>query len=392
MPSIEGLQHEIEELKERNKSLEVNALKYQMLFEQSADAFSILNLETGKFTECNSSAVSMHGVESEKNFLNASPGDLSPEFQPCGGRSDEMAMGRIQKTFTEGPQIFNWTHCRLDGTTFPCLVSLSPIVVGEERFVMAIGRDISELVNTQEELKEANEQLKNSHFNSRLASVGELSAGIGHEINNPLTIANGNIRKIERYFSQNEISDETIEKAFSKYYKASKRIENIVNGLRVFATAGKSKNEKCKPAEAVENTVQLIEEIFRNENISIVIEENSTSAKALIDIGELQQVILNLLTNSKDALLAVSEDRKIMVKTITKGDQIVISISDNGMGIDEKIKDKIFDAFVTSKEPGKGTGLGLSISHSIIKKHDGTLSFESTETGTSFYINLPVCE
>lgn len=156
--------------------------KYKKLFDVSADALSIIDLETGRFIECNQAAIEMHGVENENNFLNLKPSDLSPKCQPCGRSSEEMAMERIQKAFDEGPQIFQWQHSRLDGSTFPCLVSLTALELGNKKFVMGIGRDITELEDSNQLLKlitENNQDLifakdkhyKIAHANSRFLDL-----------------------------------------------------------------------------------------------------------------------------------------------------------------------------------------------------------------------------
>ncbi|TMO83094.1 PAS domain-containing hybrid sensor histidine kinase/response regulator [Pseudoalteromonas spongiae] len=154
------LESENKALKHKLQQLSAEHDKYKKLFEVSGDALSIIDSETGKFVECNQSAVEMHGVQSKDNFNNLRPSDLSPEYQPCGKRSDEMAVEYLTKVMTEGPQLFQWTHSRLDGSTFPCLVSLTALSIGTSKLILAIGRDISELVKTQEALNHASTQTK----------------------------------------------------------------------------------------------------------------------------------------------------------------------------------------------------------------------------------------
>ncbi len=151
----QALELEIQQLRLNLSAAKLELNKYKTLFDVSADALSIIDLSTGKFIECNQSAIKMHGVNSSDNFLNLTPSELSPEHQPCGRRSDEMAKEYIGKTLTEGPQFFQWTHSRLDSTSFPCLVSLTLLSVGEQNLILAIGRDISGIVKTQEELDAA---------------------------------------------------------------------------------------------------------------------------------------------------------------------------------------------------------------------------------------------
>lgn len=157
-------------LKDRLKLLTQERDKYKKLFEVSADALSIIDLNTGRFIECNQAAIDMHGVESNIHFLNLKPSDLSPEYQPSGRRSDEMAKEYINKTLTEGPQIFQWLHSRLDGSTFNCLVSLTYISLGETNLVLAIGRDISDLINAQTKLDTAqfeNKKLEKAYLEEK---------------------------------------------------------------------------------------------------------------------------------------------------------------------------------------------------------------------------------
>jgi len=149
------LEVEIDQLKAQLSNAEAENIKYKKLFEVSGDALSIIDLKSGKFTECNQAAINLHGVESEDNFLNLKPSDISPEYQPCGRRSEEMAGEYIENALTKGPQLFQWVHSRIDGSSFPCLVSLTALNLDGNALVLAIGRDISELVDTQNKLHSA---------------------------------------------------------------------------------------------------------------------------------------------------------------------------------------------------------------------------------------------
>ncbi|WP_100643028.1 PAS domain S-box protein [Alteromonas facilis] len=154
------LRSEIEQLRIQLKSTKAENAKYKKLFEVSGDALSIIDLETGRFIECNQSAVNLHGVKSKNNFLLLTPADISPEYQPCGRTSQEMASEYISRAFKEGPQLFDWVHSRLDGSTFQCLVSLTAFVSGNERLILAIGRDISELMLANDNLDTANLEIE----------------------------------------------------------------------------------------------------------------------------------------------------------------------------------------------------------------------------------------
>ncbi|MBE0365728.1 hypothetical protein PULV_b0370 [Pseudoalteromonas ulvae UL12] len=154
------LEKENKKLKSQLECVTFERDKYKMLFDASADALSIIDLKSGKFVECNQSAVQMHGVASKAQFLTLKPSDLSPECQPCGGSSEALAIAHIEKACNDGAELFQWFHTRLDGSAFPCLVSLTAIHLKAESFILAIGRDISQLVETQEKLSAALTDLK----------------------------------------------------------------------------------------------------------------------------------------------------------------------------------------------------------------------------------------
>jgi diguanylate cyclase (GGDEF)-like protein/PAS domain S-box-containing protein len=152
-------EEENRKLKEQVKRLSNQSEKYKKLFEASADALSIIDLDSGKFIECNESAIKMHGVENEESFLNLKPSEISPEKQPCGGLSLNLARERIKKSYTHGPQLFEWIHSKSDGSTFPCLVSLTALKIDGVKYVLAIGRNISKLKEHTKELEHLNEKL-----------------------------------------------------------------------------------------------------------------------------------------------------------------------------------------------------------------------------------------
>ncbi|NDV91357.1 PAS domain S-box protein [Alteromonas sp. 345S023] len=149
------IKEENEKLKQELERVRYEKDKYKKMFDVSADALSIIDLESGRFIECNRSAIDMHGVESKENFLNLRPSDLSPTFQPNGQRSEALAGEKIHQAVSKGPQLFEWVHSKLDGSTFPCLVSLTAIQVGNKYHVLAIGRDISMLSDAQKQLEDA---------------------------------------------------------------------------------------------------------------------------------------------------------------------------------------------------------------------------------------------
>ncbi|KAF7780003.1 hypothetical protein PMAN_a0967 [Pseudoalteromonas marina] len=157
--SKNNLEQENTKLKRAIAELTYERDKYKKIFDASADAYSVIDLSSGKFIECNQAAIDMHGVNSMGNFLNLSPADLSPELQPCGNRSDVLAKAHINCAIEQGFHSFKWIHSRLDGTTFNCLVNLTGLFIEGSQLILAVGRDISDIEIAQKKIStEASEK------------------------------------------------------------------------------------------------------------------------------------------------------------------------------------------------------------------------------------------
>lgn len=250
---------------------------------------------------------------------------------------------------------------------------------GNATRMIGINSDITEQINMQSQLV----------HNDRLASIGTLAAGVAHEINNPLTIVMGNIDILNEKCK--DLCQINCPEYLKRATKACNRIATIVNGLRVYARSDTDNLETIDIHKAIKETQVLITEIFTKENVVIETIFNCETPSITANMGKLQQVIMNILTNARDAIKESNNSGIIKIETSYTQDHAMISISDNGAGIDEKQKGHIFDAFYTTKAPGKGTGLGLSISNTIITSFGGSIKVESEKNiGTTFIISLPV--
>lgn len=265
------------------------------------------------------------------------------------------------------------------------------------------------------ELKEAQSQLVQSE---KMASLGQLTAGIAHEINNPINFVSANVRPLQRDIASllellgrysaldaaNGIADELekirelreeleidyvvneIDQLIKGIDDGARRTAEIVRGLRNFSRADESDLKRIDVHEGIDSTLVLLQNSYK-ERIEVAKEYGK-----LPDIecypGQLNQVFMNLLTN---AVQAIEGRGTITIRTAREAETVRISISDTGVGIPEEIRQKIFDPFFTTKDVGKGTGLGLSITLGIIRKHGGTIELDSVPgAGTTFHLRLPV--
>lgn len=273
-----------------------------------------------------------------------------------------------------------------------------------------------ELNNTLTKLQKAQVQLVESE---KMVSLGQLTAGVAHEINNPINFVLSNVSPLRRdledilaIIDAYEAVKDNPEQGFSKVDELKKKldfdylkeeinqilegIENgaertseIVKSLRMFSRLDESEQKKAKINECIDSTLTVLTSKIKD--FSVIVHKDFRFTEEINCYpGKLNQVFMNLINNSLDAL--ENKQNAELSFFIEKQDNwIKIAISDNGIGIPENIQDHIFDPFFTTKEVGKGTGLGMSIVYSIIQDHKGKISLESKEgVGTTFNLLLPI--
>lgn len=254
------------------------------------------------------------------------------------------------------------------------------IVKGFAESEMCMPYTIEELKKTINDLKSTREAL---NHREKLASMGQLSAGIAHELNNPLGII---LMYSNIILEEAECADNTREDLQTILSQAN-RCKKIVSGLLNFSRQNKLIKTRTEIGEFVEKCVGSV---YIPENISLEVIKEAENILADIDKDQISQVIINLVNNSIDAL--ENKGGKIDILLGKGNENIFVTVKDNGSGIPENIRNQIFDPFFTTKAIGKGTGLGLSVSYGIIKMHYGSIDLESSSEGTSVKVTLPIGE
>lgn len=250
---------------------------------------------------------------------------------------------------------------------------------------------VGEMIQTIKLSEELENQRRLSLHNAKLASIGELAAGVGHEINNPLAIILGQIEMLRMRLEAKGELDASFETFFSKMIRGIDRISSIVKGLRTFARMDKNEMVEFDLKDLLTETVEMLEEIYRTEGIamSVLLPQE---LKTYGNRGRLQQVLVNLLNNARDAM-SHSSEKKLSIEAQVQTNKIILRITDTGSGVSPSLREKIFEPFFTTKEVNKGTGIGLSLALSIIRDHQGELSLEQPEhPGTTFVIRLPLSQ
>lgn len=242
-------------------------------------------------------------------------------------------------------------------------------------------------------LKQAQAKLIQSE---KMASLGVLTAGVAHEINNPLNFISGGVMGLETHLEQvgiNVEEDEDLSMLMESIKEGVKRASEIVKGLNQFSRDKDSFDESCDLHEIVENCLLMVKAKFPD---GLKVERQLMEESAVIrgNNGKLHQVFINILYNAIQAFTeeTMVDQPKIKIQSLrVNTNKVEVSISDNGCGISEENLSKISDPFFTTKKPGEGTGLGLSISYLIVNEHGGALTFTSVKgRGTTATIVLPV--
>ncbi|HYA91310.1 MAG TPA: ATP-binding protein [Thermodesulfobacteriota bacterium] len=218
----------------------------------------------------------------------------------------------------------------------------------------------------------------------KLAGIGVLASGVAHEINNPLS---GIIGMAEIALEEEDPSKK--ESYLTDILECGQRINEIVKGLRSYSRA--AKKEEFGPVDlngVLEESLKMVQLAIKANSVE-VIKEFQASEKIQANVGEVQQVFTNLITNAFQAM--DGKGGKLILSTRALEDFIEVKVSDNGTGIPQKYLNQIFDAFFTTKNPGEGTGLGLNIVYRIVSKYEGTIDVDSKERmGTTFTIKFPI--
>lgn len=242
-----------------------------------------------------------------------------------------------------------------------------------------------ELQNAFGQLKTTQEALVQS---AKLASLGELSSGIAHELNQPLQAVMGFSQELQHLEKLSPTGAEFLQDIVN----ASKKMAEIIRSLRSFARQAGEELALTSVDQAVSEVVKLMNHQLMQKGIEIEVSADANLPMITANSIQLEQVMMNLIANARDAIeQAKRQNGKIKVQLTSKNETVFVKVTDNGCGMDAKTKEKIFDPFFTTKEVGQGTGLGMSISYGILKKFQAEIKVDSTvDQGTEFTITLPV--
>ncbi len=336
---------------------------------------------------------------------------VNPEFERSYGVSCEQAKGKTVFDFIpkdmaalfraheervvgeRRAEVMEASAPHADGTLHTYLTAKFP-VLNTEGTPIALGTietDITEHKRLELQLDQA----------AKLATLGEMAAGLAHELNQPLHIIRMGADSALLLMEEGEANVDYHEEQFRIISGQAQRMAKITDHMQLFGRIDDGEPVRFDPADCVSGAIGMVGEQFRMDDVQISVKIPESCRPVLGRPVRLEQVMLNLLNNARDAILANPRPstlarrarRKVDVKVVDdrRGKVIRISVIDNGGGIPEQVLGRMFEPFFTTKEVGKGTGLGLSISYGIIAEMGGTIEARNVRNKACFEITLPVC-
>jgi len=427
-PTYLAIIQDISERKRMEEEMQRSEIKFRTLYESSSDA--ILMLGEQGFTDCNFAALRMFGCPSRDDLISKHPSQFSPPTQPGGRDSMSLAQERIAAALNNGSNRFDWLHRRLDGSEFMADVLLSSMNLNGKQVLQGIVRDITSRKQAEEALRKSHDELEAINLRLRdaqnlllqsekMASVGQLAAGVAHEINNPIGYVGSNLGALDGYLKE-------LFEVVATYEEMEHAVDDSTVLARVKAVKDKVDLEFLKEDVSslmresqegiirVKKIVQDLKDFSRvdtsdqwhfanlhqglDSTLNVASNEIKYKAEVKKEYGDipdveclpsqLNQVFMNLLVN---AAHAIQERGTITLRSGRQGEEVWVEVEDTGKGIAPENLSRIFDPFFTTKPVGQGTGLGLSLSYSIIQKHHGRIEVSSeVGKGTVFRVWLPV--
>jgi PAS domain S-box-containing protein len=348
--------------------------------ESSHDAIVSKDLD-GIITSWNKGAQGLFGYAAEEAV-----GQNITLIIPPDRRDEERA---IIERLTRGERVdhFETVRMRKDGSLLDVVLTISPMKDAAGRIVGAskLARDITERKRAEEALRQAQADLA---YMSRVTTMGELTASLAHEIKQPISAAVTNAKTCLRWLGRDEPNVAEACEAASRLVKDVTRAADIIGRISSLFKKDALQPELVDVNELVREMIVLLRSEANRYSISIRTELDEDLPKVMADRVQLQQVFMNLMLNGIDAMKETSGASELAIKSETDDGQLLISVSDTGVGLPPGKGDHIFQAFFTTKD--NGTGMGLPISRSIIESHGGRLWFTSnSERGATFLFTLP---
>jgi len=390
-----SLEDEIATRSKAEKNLDEQRKFLEILIESLGHPLYVIDAQTYKVILANKAACTITGAQSYHGMTcHAMTHHCS---EPCGGSDHPCPLVEVKKT--KEPVVVNHVHFDQDNNELNFEIHAFPMfdAEGNVSHVIEYNLDVTDRTNSDEE-KEA---LRNQLFASqKMEAVGVLAGGIAHDFNNILTIILGYsqimVLKLDEENPMREMLDDI--------HDAAERASDLTRQLLAFGRKQVMEMKVVSLNSTVEDISRLLVRII-GEDVVMKVELTGSVGNVKIDIGQIEQVVMNLVINARDSM---PKGGQLIIKTaqveldrqytaihhgVEPGAYAVLTVSDTGKGMSPEVQEKIFEPFFTTKKRGKGTGLGLATVYGIVRQHKGHIYvYSEPDKGTTFKIYLPVVE
>lgn len=359
---------DITERKKLEVELEKSEKKYHAIFNNIPNPVFVLEPETLTILDCNRSVEAVYGRSAHTLIGNS----FLTLFQ-------EAEREHYARLLAEIPVLNQVRHRHQDGGAIFVNIRVSPSEYSGKKVLLITTSDITKRLETEQQLIQA----------SKMATLGEMSTGVAHELNQPLSVIKTTssffLRKLEK---SEPISEDLLANMLTKVDRNVDRATRIIHHMRMFARKSDTAFQKIQVNDVLHSAFEIFDQQLKVRGIGVQWRLEPTLPKIKADPQRLEQVFINLLLNARDAIEEKWQMQghskgpdTISIHTFSKQQRTICRICDTGMGIPKGKADKIFEPFFTTKEVGKGTGLGLSISYGIVKECDGQIAASAHESG-----------
>ena len=367
----------------REKNLVESRRLYRSLFEKSADA--LLIIKDNKITDCNHATLEMLGYATKKEVCELLPSELSPEYQSDGELSEVKFRKTTELALKKGSYRFEWLLKRKDNGVFPVEVLFTAIDYQDNKLLHVVWRDITLQKQQEESLRHA----------LKIEALGKLTGGIAHDYNNMLGVIIGYADILNEYLAEQP----RLLNYVKQIKNASERGAKLTRKLLTFSRYSQSDLEKSDLNQLLKDTEHMLGKVL-TARIKLVLNLEDMLWPVLLDKSEFDDAVLNMCINS---MHAISESGQVTLTTCNKilsaddaqtlhlqpGDYVLFIIEDDGCGMDEDTKNRIFDPFYTTKGE-QGSGLGLSQVYGLVNRCEGAIRVDSMpEQGTRLTLYFP---
>jgi PAS domain S-box-containing protein len=361
------------------QELKASEEKYRSLFDNDPNPIFVFDRSTFQIIDANIRATEKYGYSKEEL--------LQMSFRDLGDPEDaEKIRASVVEACIFLPKV---RHRKKDGSRMHVDIHSCPRVHLGEDVIIANIADISDSIQAEAQLIQA----------SKMATLGEMSAGVAHELNQPLNAIRIGSDLIKKMVDRGERLEPDLAGKVSREISAQvERAANIINHLREFGRKSESDElEKVNINKPIRDVFTVLGQQLKLRQIKVNLDLDENLPPVYGVNNRLEQVFINLVMNARDAIEEMLEksyekerEGLLTIRTYQEKGRVVAVVRDNGIGMPERVKEKVFEPFFTTKDLGRGTGLGLSISYGIIKDYEGTIEVESMPgSGTIFKISLP---